>query len=73
MVADMSFSTVEDVMDSWEALRRIKNFDEVVGVALFEKYVRFRILSCRTLVLFRQTHYYVVILFTDYSRSIRLQ
>jgi hypothetical protein len=72
MVAAMSFTTVNNVMDSWEDVRRIENYDEVVGVALFEKYVRFYILSCRTLVLLRQTHYYVVILFTDYSRSIRL-
>jgi hypothetical protein len=37
MVADMSYTTVSNVIDSWESVRRIANYEEVVGVKLFVK------------------------------------
>jgi hypothetical protein len=37
MVADMSYSTVSNVIDSWECIRRTPNYEEVVGVKLFVK------------------------------------
>ena len=39
MVADMSYSTVSNVIDSWEEVRRLKDYEKVVGVTLFTKYV----------------------------------
>ena len=39
MVADMSYSTVSDVLDSWERIRRIPNYDEKTGILLFKKWV----------------------------------
>jgi hypothetical protein len=37
MVADMSYSTVSNVIDSWEQVRRTDNYEEVVGTKLFVK------------------------------------
>jgi hypothetical protein len=37
MVSDMSYSTVSDVIDSWEEIRRLPNYEEKTGVALFQK------------------------------------
>ena len=37
MVADMSYTTVSGVIDSWEEIRRIDNYEKKVGVALFTK------------------------------------
>jgi hypothetical protein len=37
MVADMSYSTVSSVLNSWELVRRTPNYEEVVGVQLFIK------------------------------------
>jgi hypothetical protein len=37
MVADMSYSTVSNVIDSWEAVRRSDNYEVAVGTALFKK------------------------------------
>jgi len=39
MVADMSYSTVSNVIDSWEEVRRLKDYEKIVGVTLFTKYV----------------------------------
>jgi hypothetical protein len=36
MVADMSYTTVSNVVDSWELLRRIDNYQEKGGVMLFK-------------------------------------
>jgi hypothetical protein len=36
MVADMSYSTVIDVVESWEAIRIIENYEETTGVELFK-------------------------------------
>jgi hypothetical protein len=35
MVADMSYITVSHVVDSWEMMRRIDNYQETAGVKLF--------------------------------------
>ena len=37
MVCDMSYATLSAAIDSWEAVKRIPNFDEKVGTQLFEK------------------------------------
>lgn len=37
MVADMSYSTVSSVIDSWEEIRRMPDYEEKAGVALFQK------------------------------------
>jgi len=37
MVADMSYTTVSYVIDSWEEIRRLPNYEEQTGVLLFEK------------------------------------
>lgn len=41
MVKDVGYSTIMEVVDSWEALRRIPNYEEVAGSKVFEKYVYF--------------------------------
>mmetsp|Transcript_19535 Transcript_19535/g.54499 ORF Transcript_19535/g.54499 Transcript_19535/m.54499 type:complete len:163 (-) Transcript_19535:320-808(-) len=38
MVAEMSYDTVSTVIDSWEALRRIKHYEATVGTLLFIKF-----------------------------------
>jgi hypothetical protein len=37
MVQEISYNTISYVMESWEELRRIKKYDEVAGVKLFQK------------------------------------
>ena len=37
MVADMSYSTVSSVLDTWEKLRRIPDYEEKTGTILFKK------------------------------------
>jgi hypothetical protein len=44
MVADMSYTTVSNVIDSWEQVRRTDNYEEVVGTKLFVKYVLLRLI-----------------------------
>ena len=36
MVAEMSYYTVSNVVESWEMLRRIPDFQEKAGVELFK-------------------------------------
>ena len=36
MVAEMSYNTVSNVVESWEMIRRIDNYQEVAGVTLFK-------------------------------------
>jgi hypothetical protein len=43
MVQEMHYNTVNLVLTSWESLRRIKNFEEVAGVKLFQRYVNLEI------------------------------
>ena len=37
MVLDMSYRTVDNVLTTWELIRRIPNYKKVVGVQLFRK------------------------------------
>ena len=37
MVADMSYSTVSQVIESWEKIRREPNYEEKTGKKLFQK------------------------------------
>jgi hypothetical protein len=37
MVADMSYGTVSHVLDSWELIRRIPNYEERTGTLLFKR------------------------------------
>ena len=39
MVADMTYSTVSAVVDSWEKVRMIPDFQEKMGIDLFRRYV----------------------------------
>jgi hypothetical protein len=41
MVKELSYSTTSHVMESWEQVRRIKNYEEVAGAVLFQRYVCF--------------------------------
>eukprot|EP00934_Nitzschia_sp_Nitz4_P009210 Nitzschia sp. Nitz4//scaffold100_size80364//9341//9924//NITZ4_005333-RA/size80364-augustus-gene-0.6-mRNA-1//1//CDS//3329532061//9200//frame0 len=38
MVADMSYSTVSQVIETWEAIRRKENYEEAVGTKLFQRF-----------------------------------
>jgi hypothetical protein len=37
MVADMQYATVSSVIDSWEQIRRLPEYEEATGTALFKK------------------------------------
>jgi hypothetical protein len=37
MVADMSYVAVSTVVESWEEIRRMENYEEVAGVKLFRR------------------------------------
>jgi hypothetical protein len=39
MVQELSYNTTSYVMDSWEQVRRMKNYEEVAGAILFQRYV----------------------------------
>lgn len=41
MVQELSYNVTSHVIESWEQLRRIKNYEEVAGVVLFQRCVRF--------------------------------
>jgi len=36
---EWSYSTVSNVLDSWERIRRIEDYEQVVGVQLFQKFL----------------------------------
>eukprot|EP00980_Cylindrotheca_fusiformis_P029475 scaffold23479_cov143-Cylindrotheca_fusiformis.AAC.25 len=38
MVAEMSYSTVSSVIDTWEQVRRVPNYSRVIGTLLFQKF-----------------------------------
>ena len=40
MVQELSYNVTSHVIESWEQLRRIKNYEEVAGVVLFQRCVR---------------------------------
>jgi hypothetical protein len=37
MVNEMSYNTISMVVESWEQLRRVPNYEEVAGVHLFQR------------------------------------
>lgn len=37
MVAEMTYHTVSRVIDTWESVRRLPDYEEVAGVLLFRK------------------------------------
>ena len=37
MVQDMSYNTTSIVIESWEQLKRMKNYEQVAGAILFQK------------------------------------
>jgi methyl-accepting chemotaxis protein len=37
MVKEISYATINDVLDSWEAMKRTNNYQEVVGSKLFQR------------------------------------
>jgi hypothetical protein len=37
MVQELSYTVTNNVLESWEQIRRIKNYEQVAGVKLFEK------------------------------------
>ena len=37
MVQAISYNTISHVIETWEQLRRMKNYEEVAGVKLFQK------------------------------------
>jgi hypothetical protein len=39
MVQELSYNSLSNVIESWEQLRRIKNYEQIAGVKLFQKYV----------------------------------
>lgn len=41
MVNELSYNTTSHVIESWEKLRRIKNYEEVAGSVLFQRCVRY--------------------------------
>ena len=37
MVAELNYTTYTDVNDSWERVRRVKNYEEIMGTNIFVK------------------------------------
>jgi hemoglobin-like flavoprotein len=37
MVAELKYATIAHVIESWEKIRRMKNYEEVAGAKLFQK------------------------------------
>jgi hypothetical protein len=46
MVQELSYNVISLVIDSWEQVRRIKNYEEVAGAILFQRYVSAFLISC---------------------------
>lgn len=46
MVKEMSFTVVNNVLDSWESLKRKKNYEREAGIRLFQKYVLVVVVVC---------------------------
>jgi hypothetical protein len=42
MVKELSYTTISSVMESWEMLKRTKNYEVVAGSRLFQRYVHER-------------------------------
>jgi hypothetical protein len=52
MVQELSYNVTSHVIESWEKIRRIKNYEEVAGVVLFQRCVRV-IVRCRRVLINR--------------------
>jgi hypothetical protein len=39
MVQELNYNVISLVIDSWEQVRRLKNYEEVAGAVLFQRYV----------------------------------
>ena len=37
MVADMQYATISSVIESWEQIRRLPEYEESTGITLFKK------------------------------------
>jgi hypothetical protein len=48
MVQELSYNVISLVIDSWEQVRRINNYEEVAGAVLFQRYVYFGHLATRS-------------------------
>ena len=51
MVAEMSYSTVSNVIDTWEMVRRRENYEQEVGTKLFQRCVWYRCIAILLLLL----------------------
>lgn len=40
MVKDLSYGTINNVMENWEAVKRIKDCETAAGLKLFQRYVK---------------------------------
>jgi hypothetical protein len=41
MVQELNYNVISLVIHSWEQVRRLKNYEEVAGAVLFQRYVAF--------------------------------
>jgi hypothetical protein len=41
MVQELNYNDISLVIHSWEQVRRLKNYEEVAGAVLFQRYVVF--------------------------------
>jgi hypothetical protein len=48
MVQELSYNAISLVIDSWEQVKRIKNYEEVAGAVLFQRYVYLGHLATRS-------------------------
>lgn len=39
MVKELTYNTISNVIESWEELKRMKNYEETAGTKLFQRYV----------------------------------
>ena len=44
MSEELSYNTISKIIESWERLKRLKNYQEVSGVTVFQRYERRRLL-----------------------------
>jgi hemoglobin-like flavoprotein len=72
MVADMTYSTVSAVVDSWEKVRLIPNFQEKLGIDLFRRCVHHTKAKQYTLFVSLSTKSYYLTRNTTFVSSHRL-
>lgn len=39
-MSELSYNTISSVIESWERLKRIRNYQEVTGATVFQRYAR---------------------------------